>query len=206
MEPFRLHTGVVAPLDQADIDTDQIIPKQFLKSVSREGYGDFLFHDWRTEEGGAINPAFILNREPYKGASILLTGRNFGCGSSREHAAWALKDFGFRAVLAPSFADIFRENADQNGLAAISLEESIVRELLARAHREAPLRLTVDLEQCTVAESDTLVASFEIDAFRKMCLLEGLDRIGLTLHQAEAISLFEQQRWPNRPEAAPKSL
>jgi len=199
-----VHTGVVAPLDQADIDTDQIIPKQFLKSIAREGYGDFLFHDWRTEDSGVINPAFILNRESYRGASILLTGRNFGCGSSREHAAWALRDFGFRAILAPSFADIFRENADQNGLAALSLEESVVRELLARAQSEAPLRLTVDLEQCTVADSGTLVASFEIDDFRKMCLLEGLDRIGLTLRQVEAISSFEQQRWPNRPEAAPE--
>ena len=206
MEPFRVHTGVVAPLDRADIDTDQIIPKQFLKSVDRDGYGDFLFHDWRKEEGGSTNPEFVLNKEPYRGASILLAGRNFGCGSSREHAAWALRDFGFRAILAPSFADIFRENADQNGLAALSLEEDVVRELLARAHSEAPLSLTVDLEQRTIADSDALLASFEIDDFRQMCLLEGLDRIGLTLRQAEAISSFEQQRWPNRSEVPPKSF
>ena len=205
MEPFRIHTGIVAPLDRADIDTDQIIPKQFLKSVAREGYGDFLFHDWRTEQGGALNSEFVLNRKLYVGSSILVAGHNFGCGSSREHAAWALRDFGFRAILAPSFADIFRENADQNGLAALTLDEGVVRELLARAHNEAPLKITVDLEQCVIADSTAVLNSFEIDDFRRTCLLEGLDRIGLTLRQVDAISLFEQRRWPNRPKIAPES-
>ena len=139
------------------------------------------------------------------GASILVAGHNFGCGSSREHAAWALRDFGFRAILAPSFADIFRENADQNGLAALTLDEGVVRELLARAHSEAPLKITVDLEQCVIADSTTVLHSFEIDDFRRTCLLEGLDRIGLTLRQVDAISLFEQRRWPNRSKVAPES-
>jgi len=205
MEPFRIHTGIVAPLDRADIDTDQIIPKQFLKSVARDGYGDFLFHDWRTEQDGALNSEFVLNRKLYVGSSILVAGHNFGCGSSREHAAWALRDFGFRAILAPSFADIFRENADQNGLAALTLDEDVVRELLARAHSEAPLKITVDLEQCVIADSTAVLNSFEIDDFRRTCLLEGLDRIGLTLRQVDAISLFEQRRWPNRPKIAPES-
>ena len=212
--PNNIIKGQVIPINQANIDTDSIIPKQYLKAITKTGFGPFLFDSWRYKDPGdlstknkrRINEEFILNQEPFSSGNILIVNNNFGCGSSREHAAWALKDFGFRTILAPSFADIFRENADQNGLAALSLEESVVRELLARAHNEAPLRLTVDLEQCTVADSGTLIASFEIDDFRKMCLLEGLDRIGLTLRQAEAISLFEQQRWPNRPEAAPESL
>ena len=198
MEPFQVHTGVVAPLDRADVDTDQIIPKQFLKSVERTGYGRFLFHDWRTAEDGSTTPEFVLDQQQYQSASILVTGRNFGCGSSREHAAWALRDFGFRAILAPSFADIFRENADQNGLAALTLPEDVIAMLLARARDEAPYSLTVDLESCTVAVADGVIAPFEIDDFRRMCLMEGLDRIGLTLRHQEAIAAYEQLRWPDR--------
>ena len=198
MEPFREHTGVVVPLDRADVDTDQIIPKQFLKSVDRTGYGRFLFHDWRTAEDGSTLPEFVLDQEQYRGASILVTGRNFGCGSSREHAAWALRDFGFRAILAPSFADIFRENADQNGLAALTLPEDAIAKLLARARDEAPYSLTVDLEPRTVADADGVIARFEIDDFRLTCLMEGLDRIGLTLRHEEAITAYERVRWPDR--------
>ena len=146
MEPFRTHTGIVAPLDRADVDTDQIIPKQFLKRIERAGYGQFLFNDWRFSEDGSPRPDFALNRPEYAGASILVTRRNFGCGSSREHAAWALLDYGFRAVLAPNFADIFRENADQNGIAAIALGADEIDVILARAAERAPYELTVSLE------------------------------------------------------------
>lgn len=196
MQPFTTHTGVVAPLDRADVDTDQIIPKQFLKRVERTGYGQFLFWDWRAEPDGTPIADFVLNREPYARASILVARENFGCGSSREHAAWALRDFGFRVVLAPSFADIFRENADQNGIAALELPGEDIGKLLQRAEAEAPLELTVDLDAQTVSDRDGVVGRFEIDAFRKKCLLEGLDRIGLTLQNADAIAAYERKRWP----------
>jgi len=196
MEPFTVHTGIVAPLDRTDVDTDQIIPKQFLKRVERTGYGQFLFWDWRAEADGTPVPDFVLNREPFAKASILVTRDNFGCGSSREHAAWALRDFGIRVVLAPSFADIFRENADQNGIAAIELPSDVIQKLLSRAEAEAPLELTVDLDAQTVSDASGVVARFEIDAFRKKCLLEGLDRIGLTLKNVDAISAYEQKMWP----------
>ena len=196
MEAFTVHTGIAAPLPRADIDTDAIIPKQFLKRIERTGYGQYLFWEWRAEPDGPPIPAFVLNREPFTEASILIARENFGCGSSREHAAWALRDFGFRVVLAPSFADIHRENADQNGIAAIELPNELIEELLVRAEQEAPLRLTVDLAEQTVSDEDGLVAGFEIDAFRKKCLLEGLDRIGLTLQHADAIEAYEQRRWP----------
>jgi len=194
MEPFRTHTGIVGPLDRADIDTDQIIPKQFLKRIEKAGYGQFLFNDWRFFPDGSERPDFALNRPEYKSASILVTRRNFGCGSSREHAVWALQDYGFRAVLAPSFSDIFRENADQNGIAAIALGVDEVEVLLARAVEHAPYALTVSLETCTVADEDGLIAAFEIDDFRRMCLLEGLDRIGLTLRYEDDITAHERGR------------
>ncbi|MDH3206040.1 MAG: 3-isopropylmalate dehydratase small subunit [Gemmatimonadota bacterium] len=197
MEPFTSHTGVVAPLDRADVDTDQIIPKQFLKRVERTGYGKFLFWDWRAEADGTPIPGFILNREPFTRASILLARDNFGCGSSREHAAWALRDFGFRVVLAPSFADIFRENADQNGIAALELPVADIKALLGRAEKDAPLELTVDLAAQTVSDALRVVARFEIDAFRKKCLLGGLDRIGLTLQNLDDIDAYERRRWPD---------
>jgi 3-isopropylmalate/(R)-2-methylmalate dehydratase small subunit len=197
MDPFRKHTGVVLPLDRADVDTDQIIPKQFLKRVERTGYGEFLFHDWRrTPEGEPITD-FALNLPEHAGASILVARRNFGCGSSREHAAWALKDYGFRAVIAPSFADIFRGNADQNGLVAVTLEEDEVDELMRRASGGDPYRLTVDLERRTVSDQDGLSMEFSIDDFRRTCLLEGLDRIGLTLRHEDSIRAYEARRWPS---------
>ena len=196
MEPFTTHTGIVAPLDRADVDTDQIIPKQFLKRVERTGYGKFLFWDWRAQADGTPIPDFVLNREPYTQASILVARDNFGCGSSREHAAWALRDFGFRVVLAPSFADIFRENADQNGIAALELPIADIKDLLGRAENDAPLELTVDLAAQTVSDAGGVVARFDIDAFRKTCLLEGLDRIGLTLQNLDDIGAYERRRWP----------
>jgi 3-isopropylmalate/(R)-2-methylmalate dehydratase small subunit len=196
MEPFRRHTGIVAPLDRADIDTDQIIPKQFLKRIERTGYGEFLFNDWRFSEDGSPRPEFALNRPEYARASILVTRRNFGCGSSREHAAWALLDYGFRAVLAPSFADIFRENADQNGIAAIALGADEIDVILERAAQRAPYELTVNMEARTVSDGNDLTATFEIDDFRCMCLMEGLDRIGLTLRYEDDISAYEAAREP----------
>ena len=194
MEPIRVHTGIVAPLDRADIDTDQIIPKQFLKRIERSGYGQFLFNDWRYAEDGSPRPDFVLNRPEYREASILVTRRNFGCGSSREHAAWALQDAGFRVVLAPSFADIFRENADQNGIAAVTLKDDEIGLILSMAIEHAPHELTVDLENRTVARAGEVTASFEMDDFRRTCLLEGLDRIGLTLRHEAEISAYERAR------------
>lgn len=194
MEPFRTHTGVVAPLDRADVDTDQIVPKQFLKRVERSGYGRYLFHDWRFDERGEPRSGFVLERPEHADATILVAGRNFGCGSSREHAAWALQDYGFRAVVAPSFADIFRENADQNGLLAVELEEDAVRALIDRATERAPYRITVDLEKRKVHDSGGFDASFEIDDFRRSSLLEGLDRIGRTLRHEDRITAYEAAR------------
>ncbi len=196
MEPFTQHTGVAAPLDRADVDTDQIIPKQFLKRVERSGYGQYLFWDWRMTPDGKPREDFVLNRATFGGATILVTRDNFGCGSSREHAAWALRDFGIRAVLAPSFADIFRENADQNGLAALELSSQDIETLLQRAEREAPLELTVDAEAGTVSDDEGVVARFHLDDFRRTCLTKGLDRIGLTLQHVDAIAAYEKKRWP----------
>jgi 3-isopropylmalate/(R)-2-methylmalate dehydratase small subunit len=196
MEPLRRHWGIVAPLARADVDTDQIIPKQFLKRVERTGYGAFLFHDWRTDDSGRPRPDFVLNREAFRDASILVTGENFGCGSSREHAAWALRDHGFRVILAPSFADIFRQNADSNGVAALALPATDVDALLARAEAEAPLGLTVDIAEGSVSDGHGVVARFTLDAFRRACLLDGLDRIGLTLRHEREIAGYEARRWP----------
>ncbi len=191
MEPFRTLTSLAAPLDRTNVDTDQIIPKQFLKRIERTGYGDFLFFDWRRTAAGDPDPAFVLNMPRYKGAQILIAGKNFGCGSSREHAAWALSDFGFRAVIAPTFADIFFSNAGKNGIVLARLSEEQVAELLRRAQAIAGYQLTVSLEAQTVTDDQGLKASFEIDPFRKFCLLEGLDDIGLTLRHSAALDTFE---------------
>ena len=199
MEPFAAHEGLVAPLDRADVDTDQIIPKQFLKSVRRTGFGDNLFDAWRFLDEGEIdknpnerriNHDFVLNQPRYAGASILLARANFGCGSSREHAVWALLEYGIRCVIAPSFADIFAANAQQNGLLAIALPEEAVADLFARA--EAPLVLAIDLPAQSI-QGDGVDLGFNIEPQRKRLLLEGLDDIGMTLAHAAAIRAFEQE-------------
>ncbi len=191
MEPFRKHTGLVAPLDRINVDTDQIIPKQFLKRVERTGFGEFLFYDWRFHPGGGLNESFILNHPRYRGASILLAGANFGCGSSREHAPWSLLDYGFRAIMAPSFADIFTTNCFKNGLLTIVLPEVSVNELMLRAQQVAPYRITVDLETRTVCDDQGFSTVFPIDDFRRHCLLNGLDEIGLTLEHEREIASYE---------------
>ena len=199
MEPFAAHEGLVAPLDRADVDTDQIIPKQFLKSVRRTGFGDNLFDAWRFLDEGdigktpnerRINHDFVLNQPRYAGASILLARANFGCGSSREHAVWALLEYGIRCVIAPSFADIFAANAQQNGLLAVALPEEAVADLFARA--EAPLVLAIDLPAQSI-QGDGVDLGFNIEPQRKRLLLEGLDDIGMTLAHAAAIRAFEQE-------------
>jgi 3-isopropylmalate/(R)-2-methylmalate dehydratase small subunit len=191
MEPFRTLTSTAAPLDRTNVDTDQIIPKQFLKRIERTGYGDFLFFDWRRNAAGDPDPAFVLNDARYKGAQILIAGKNFACGSSREHAAWALSDYGFRAVIAPTFADIFFSNAGKNGIVLARLTEDEVAQLLHNAKTIPNYQLTVSLEAQTVADNLGFRASFEVDPFRKFCLLEGLDDIGLTLRHAAALDSFE---------------
>lgn len=191
MQPFRKHKGKVAPLYRANIDTDQIIPKQFLKKIEKTGFGEFLFNDWRRSAQGVADPSFVLNQPKYSGASILVAAKNFGCGSSREHAVWALADYGFRVVIAPSFADIFANNCVKNGVLTVALKEQEAEEIARRAAETPDYHLTVDLEGCTVRDDQGLTASFPIDEFTRHCLLEGLDDIGLTLqHQAE-ISAYE---------------
>ena len=187
MQPFRTHTGRAAVLPRANVDTDQIIPKQFLKRIERSGFGQFLFHDWRQQ------PGFELNRPEAAGATILVAGENFGCGSSREHAPWALADYGFRAIIAPSFADIFFGNCCQNGLLPVVLSADEVESLLGLGTRR-PLDLTVDLEQCTVAGPRGFLATFTMDAYRRGMLLEGLDEIGRTLKLEALIAAWERQR------------
>ena len=191
MEPFRTLTALVAPLDRANVDTDQIIPKQFLKRIERTGYGDFLFFDWRRTASGEPDPAFVLNDPRYDGAKILIAGKNFACGSSREHAAWALSDFGFRAVIAPTFADIFFSNAGKNGIVLVKLSEEQVAELLDNAKTIPGNELTISLREQTVSDIHDFRATFEIDPFRKFCLIEGLDDIGLTLRHKAALDAFE---------------
>jgi 3-isopropylmalate/(R)-2-methylmalate dehydratase small subunit len=193
MEKFRVHTGLVAPLDRANVDTDQIIPKQFLKRIERTGFGEFLFFDWRRRSGGEQDPSFVLNQPRYKGASILVVGKNFGCGSSREHAVWALADFGFRAVIAPSFADIFANNSVKNGFLTVVLPGNQVEELMRRARDLDGYHLTVDLEQRKVRDEQGFSASFQIDDFIRHCLLEGLDDIGLTLQHEPEITAYEER-------------
>ncbi len=193
MEPFRTLTALAAPLDRANVDTDQIIPKQFLKRIERTGYGDFLFFDWRFSADGAPITGFVLNDPRYKGAKILIAGKNFGCGSSREHAAWALSDYGFRVVIAPTFADIFFSNAGKNGIVLVRLSEQEVGTLLRNAQGIPNYQLTVSLEEQTVTDGRGFNAKFEFDPFRKFCLLEGLDDIGLTLRHAAALDKFEAE-------------
>jgi len=209
MQAFRIHTGLVAPLDRANVDTDAIIPKQFLKSIKRSGFGPNLFDEWRYLDRGEPgmdnaarpqNPAFVLNDPRYRGASILLARRNFGCGSSREHAPWALADYGFRAIVAPSYADIFFNNCYKNGLLPIVLPESQVDRLFDDTKAFPGFKLTVDLQRQIVATADgSLVFAFDVEPFRKHCLLDGLDDIGLTLMHAEAIRAFETKRLTAEP-------
>jgi 3-isopropylmalate/(R)-2-methylmalate dehydratase small subunit len=194
MQPFTTHTGLVAPLDRPNVDTDQIIPKQFLKRIERTGFGQFLFFDWRFHDDGTDNPDFELNRPDMKGASILLARRNFGCGSSREHAPWALADYGFRAIIAPTFADIFYNNCFKNGLLPVRLDERQVDDLFHRAREHAAYHLTVDLEGLKLTDRDGLELAFDVDPFRRHCLLNGLDDIGLTLKHEARISAYEASR------------
>ena len=194
MRPFREHAGIVAPLDRSNVDTDQIIPKQFLKRIERTGYGEFLFYDWRYASDGNPEPSFVLNQPQYAGASILVTGKNFGCGSSREHAAWALSDYGFRVIIAPTFADIFNTNAGNNGILLVKLSEQEVETLLNRARQTPGYQLHVSLADKTVKDAQGFTARFEIDEFRRTCLLEGLDEIGLTLKHVADIAAYEQRR------------
>jgi 3-isopropylmalate/(R)-2-methylmalate dehydratase small subunit len=200
VKPFAVVTGLAAPLARDNVDTDQIIPKQYLKSIRRTGFGDYLFDGWRFEDEGdigvtpnerRINRSFVLNLPRYQGAQVLLAGRNFGCGSSREHAVWALAEYGFRCVIAPSFADIFFSNCFKNGFLPIVLDEEIVKDLMAHAEIDAGLTLTVDLPAQQVRLTDGRVFDFAIDANRKRMLVEGLDDVGLTLAEADAIRAFE---------------
>ena len=192
MEPFVNLTGIVAPIDRVNVDTDQIIPAVYLKRIERTGYGEFLFTPWRYLEDGSPNPDFVLNQPAYAASSIIVSGRNFGSGSSREHAPWALHDYGIRCVIAPSFADIFYNNCFQNGLLPIALPEETVREILDRSKNEPGYQLHVDLELQRVWDSnEDLIASFDIDSFRRHALINGLDDIGLTLEHEDKIAAFE---------------
>lgn len=208
MQAFTQHTGIVAPLDRPNVDTDAIIPKQFLKSIKRSGFGPNAFDDWRyLDEGGPdidndgrkTNPEFILNQSPYDKATILLARENFGCGSSREHAVWALDDFGFRAVIAPSFADIFFNNSFKNGLLPIALDADVVDDLFKRVSTTSGLQISIDLETQSVSVDGEKLADFEIDDFRKHCMLNGLDDIALTLQHAEEIKAYENSRKQTAP-------
>jgi 3-isopropylmalate/(R)-2-methylmalate dehydratase small subunit len=191
MKPFTEHRGLVVPLDRVNVDTDQIIPKQFLKRIERTGFGQFLFYDWRFAADGAKNAGFVLDEPRYQGASILVAGRNFGCGSSREHAVWALADFGFRAVISSSFADIFANNSTKNGFLTVLLREDEVAELMRRAGTINNYQLTIDLERCEVRDDQGFSAKFAIDEFVRHCLLNGLDDIGLTLQHEAEITAYE---------------
>jgi len=207
MQAFTRHRGIVAPLDRPNVDTDAIIPKQYLKSIKRSGFGPNAFDDWRYLDEGApdidnstrrVNPDFVLNQQPYDRATILLGRENFGCGSSREHAVWALTDFGFRSVIAPSFADIFFNNSFKNGLLPIILDAAIIDDLFARVENEKGIEFAVDLESQTVTAGED-VYTFEIDDFRKYCMLNGFDDIGLTLQHADLIKAYEQERKQKSP-------
>tara|TARA_B100001013_G_scaffold52841_1_gene27664 strand:- start:332 stop:925 length:594 start_codon:yes stop_codon:yes gene_type:complete len=195
MKPFTNFKSVVAPLNRVDVDTDQIIPAQFLKRVERTGFGQFMFFKWRFNEDGSPNPNFVLNEPAYQGASILVSGRNFGSGSSREHAPWALLDYGFRCIIAPSFADIFTNNCLQNGILLVQLPEDTVRRIIDNAEARAGYELTVDLEAQRVWDEDEeIIAEFDIDEFAKYKLLNGLDDIGLTMQHEDKIAAFEKAR------------
>jgi 3-isopropylmalate/(R)-2-methylmalate dehydratase small subunit len=199
MQPFTTHTGLVAPLDRVNVDTDQIIPKQFLKTIKRTGLREGLFYDWRRKKDGSPDPEFFLNQRRYEGATILLTRDNFGCGSSREHAPWALLDQGFRCLIAPSFADIFYNNCFQNGILPVVLKGEEVQALFTAALATEGYRLTVDLGAQTVTTTDGVRYRFEIDPFRKDCLYRGLDPIGLTLQHEPAIAAYEARRKAEAP-------
>ncbi len=199
MQKFTKLTGVAAPFPLRNVDTDMIIPKQFLKTIKRTGLGKALFYELRYDQGGKENPDFVLNKPQYRSAEILVTGENFGCGSSREHAPWALLDFGFRCVIAPDFADIFYNNCFQNGILAIKLPQEQVDELMDDAERGANATLSVDLEAQEIRGPDGGVIHFDIDPFRKHCLLNGLDNIGLTLEKEKAIKAFESRDAVARP-------
>jgi 3-isopropylmalate/(R)-2-methylmalate dehydratase small subunit len=194
MEPFRVHRGIVAPLDRANVDTDQIMPKQFLKRIERTGFGEFVFYDWRWRPDGTPEPQFVLNRPEYAGATILATGRNFGCGSSREHAVWGLMEFGFRAIVAPSFADIFYVNAVQNGLLPAVVDEEVAQEVIHRALARPGYALTVDLERQLLYDDEGLEAPFHIEPGARIRLLNGWDDIALTLRHEDKIRAYEERR------------
>ena len=215
MEPFRIHRGLVAPIDRENVDTDAIIPKQFLKSIKRAGFGVNLFDEWRYLDHGEPgqdpasrrpNPDFVLNQPRYKGASVLLARKNFGCGSSREHAPWALDQFGFRAIIAPSYADIFFNNSFKNGLLPIVLSEAQVAQLFDEAFAFPGYSLTIDLERQVVVKPDGGELAFDVQAFRKYCLINGLDDIGLTLQKKDKIKAFEAERLATKPWLAKASL
>ena len=198
MEPFNKMTGAVLPMNRVNVDTDQIIPKQFLKRVERTGFGEFLFFNWRYNDDGSVNEDFILNKSGYEDVEIIVAGRNFGSGSSREHAPWALGQYGFRVVIAPSFADIFHSNCFQNGLLPIALPEETVQRILENAENEPGYQLHVDLEAERVwDDNEEVVAEFSIEPFRRHCLLNGLDDIGLTLENDDEIASFESRRSAN---------
>ncbi|MCH2182346.1 MAG: 3-isopropylmalate dehydratase small subunit [Mariniblastus sp.] len=192
MKPFETHTGIVATLDRSNVDTDQIIPKQFLKRIERTGFGQFLFYDWRFLEDGSPNPDFELNQPQFQGASILVGRKNFGNGSSREHAVWSLDDYGIRAVIAESFADIFYNNCFKNGLLPITLTPEEVHQIHDRVNQQDGYQLTIDLPAQSVRDEDGLEATFEIETFRKECLIGGLDQIALTLNHIDKIEQFEK--------------
>ena len=208
MEKFKTLTGIVAPLDRSNVDTDAIIPKQFLKSIKRSGFGPNLFDEWRYLDHGEpgmdnskrpLNPEFVLNQPRYKGAQILLARENFGCGSSREHAPWALEDFGFRVIIAPSYADIFFNNCFKNGILPITLDAAIIDSLFKEVASNEGYKLKVDLESQTITRPSGETISFEVEEFRKYCLINGLDDIGLTLQHVEDIKAYEQQRAQEAP-------
>lgn len=200
MEPFTKQTGVVAPIDRANVDTDQVIPAVYLKRIERTGFGPYLFAPWRYLPDGSANPEFVLNHPKYQGASILVTRRNFGCGSSREHAPWALLDYGFRTIIAPSFADIFHKNCFDSGIVPAHLGEDQVRQLISKARGSPGYRITVDLESCELRDEEGLTMAFvvhndpETHEFRRHCLLNGLDDIGLTLEHEDKIAAYEARR------------
>lgn len=193
MKAFKTHTGIVAPLDRANIDTDAIIPKQFLKRIEKSGYGQFLFYDWRFNEDEQENPNFLLNREPYRNATVLLARENFGCGSSREHAPWAIEDFGFRAVIAPSFADIFYNNCFKNGILPLRLPAGDVQQLFEKAASVPGYQLTINLEENFITDGQGYEREFEVDEYRRDMLLKGLDEISATIQHEAEIADFEQQ-------------
>jgi 3-isopropylmalate/(R)-2-methylmalate dehydratase small subunit len=198
LKPFNDFTGVVAPFDHLNVDTDQIIPKQFLKRVERTGFGQYLFFDWRFDDEGNPDPDFILNQDPYDEAEIMLCRENFGCGSSREHAPWALKDFGIKMLISPSFADIFFNNCFKNGMLPIELDAEIIDDLFDRVQAADRYEMSVDLEEQVLEGSDGWSESFEVDSFRKKCLLEGLDEIALTLQNEDDIKEYEKSDYAPR--------